>query len=107
VPDGSCDISAYVAIDAVAAAGASVAGAEPAVVSQRAALRALGVDARRPPHGRAREDPAGYVRALATASAAAELTDPEGLGGHWWIVQPVGLDPSVRRVVIPEVFSTA
>jgi SAM-dependent MidA family methyltransferase len=105
VPDGSCDVSAYVAMDAVAAAGA--AGGAPALVRQRAALRALGVDGRRPPLSQARDDPTGYVRALALASAAAELTDPDGLGGHWWLLQPVGLDPSVCHVVIPTVFSTA
>jgi SAM-dependent MidA family methyltransferase len=107
VPDGSCDVSAYVAMDAVAAAGEAVAGLTPALVSQRAALRALGVDGRRPLLSLAGEDPAGYVRALAGASAAAELTDPDGLGGHWWLLQPVGLDPAVCRVVIPAVFSTA
>ncbi len=107
VPDGSCDVSAYVAMDAVAAAGALVAGVEPAVISQRTALRALGVHGRRPPHSQAHDDPAGYVHALALASAAAELTDPEGLGGHWWVVQPVDLDLSVCRSVIPPVFSDA
>jgi hypothetical protein len=105
VPDGSCDVSAYVAMDAVAAAGA--AGGAPALVRQHAALRALGVDGRRPPLSQARDDPAGYVRALALASAAAELTDPDGFGGHWWLLQPMGLDPSVCHVVIPTVFSTA
>jgi len=107
VPDGSCDVSAYVAMDAVAAAGEAVARAEPALVSQRAALRALGVDGRRPPLNLAGEDPTGYVRALATASAAAELIDPDGLGGHLWLLQPVGLDPAVCQLVIPEVFSAA
>jgi SAM-dependent MidA family methyltransferase len=106
VPDGSCDISAYVAIDAVAAAGATVAGVEPMVVTQRTALRALGVHGRRPPHSQSRDDPIGYVRALASASAAAELTDPEGLGGHWWLLQPIGLDRSVCQSVIPTVFSS-
>jgi SAM-dependent MidA family methyltransferase len=107
VPDGSCDVSAYVAMDAVAAAGAQVAGVAPALVSQRTALRALGVHGRRPPHSQAHDDPAGYVHALALASAAAELTDPEGLGGHWWVLQPVDVDPSVCESVIPAVFSTA
>ena len=38
------------------------------------------------------------MRALPAASAAAELTDPAGLGGHWWLLQPVGLDlQSVTR----------
>jgi hypothetical protein len=38
----------------------------------------------------AQRDPAGYARALANASNAAELTDPNGLGGHLWLFQPVG-----------------
>ena len=101
VPDGSCDVSAYVAMDSVADAGSAVAGCEPVLLTQRAALRALGVHGRRPPLSQAREDPAGYVHALALAGAAAELTDPDGLGGHWWVVQPVGL------TVIPEVLSVA
>ncbi|GAA0899725.1 SAM-dependent methyltransferase [Virgisporangium ochraceum] len=106
VPDGSCDVSAYVAMDAVAAAGAVVAGVTPAVVSQRTALRALGVHGRRPPHSQAHDDPVGYVHALALSSAAAELTDPEGLGGHWWVLQPRDLDPLVCQSVIPAVFSS-
>ena len=36
--------------------------------------------------------PAGYMRALADASTAAELTDPAGLGGHYWLLQPVGIE---------------
>jgi SAM-dependent MidA family methyltransferase len=107
VPDGSCDVSAYVAMDAVAVAGALVAGVQPALVSQRTALRALGVHGRRPPHSQAHDDPIGYVHALALASAAAELTDPEGLGGHWWLVQPVDISLSVCHSVIPAVFSSA
>jgi SAM-dependent MidA family methyltransferase len=104
VPDGSCDVSAYVAMDAVAAAGALVAGVTPAILSQRTALRAIGVHGRRPPRSQAHDDPVGYVHALARASAAAELTDPEGLGGHWWVVQPVDLKQSVCQSVIPTVF---
>ncbi|WP_091247639.1 SAM-dependent methyltransferase [Micromonospora matsumotoense] len=91
VPDGSCDITAHVAMDSVAAAGAQVAESAYTLVSQREALRALGVDGGRPPLSLAGTDPAGYVRALATASAAAELTDPAGLGGHYWLLQPVGV----------------
>jgi hypothetical protein len=53
-------------------------------------LRRLGVDGRRPPLELAPSDPGGYVRALAAASQAAELTDPAGLGGHYWVAQPVG-----------------
>jgi hypothetical protein len=32
------------------------------------------------------------VRALATASSAAELTDVSGLGAHWWLLHEVGID---------------
>jgi SAM-dependent MidA family methyltransferase len=80
VPDGSCDITAHVAMD-------SLGGGM--LVDQRTALRALGVDGARPPLALASTDPAHYLRALAAASAAAELTDPAGLGGHYWLLQPI------------------
>jgi hypothetical protein len=101
VPDGSCDLTAHVAIDSAALAGARAAGGAPYnLVSQRQALRALGIDGARPPLSLASKDPAGYLRALASASQAAELTGVEGLGGHWWLLQPVGIDPrSVSRWV--------
>jgi SAM-dependent MidA family methyltransferase len=101
VPDGTCDLTAHVAIDSAAARGAAVAGIPPTVVSQREALHALGVDGSRPPIIRAHDDPAGYVRALAESTAAAELTDRNGLGAHWWLLQPVGTP------VIPEVLLRA
>ncbi|WP_091070126.1 SAM-dependent methyltransferase [Micromonospora humi] len=99
VPDGSCDVTAHVAMDSVASAGERVTRCAYTLVSQREALRALGADGGRPPLSQAARDPAGYLRALAAASAAAELTDPAGLGGHWWLWQPVGvtLDPLVAR----------
>ncbi|MFI9308061.1 SAM-dependent methyltransferase [Streptomyces triculaminicus] len=83
VPDGSCDITAHVALDAAALPGGSV-------TSQREALRALGVDGSRPPLSLASADPAAYVRALGAAGEAAELTSPAGLGGFGWLLQPVG-----------------
>ncbi|QEU87016.1 SAM-dependent methyltransferase [Streptomyces viridosporus] len=88
VPDGSCDITAHVALDACAAACA-LPGAR--LLSQRDALRSLGLTGDRPPLARASTDPAGYVRALATASQAAELTAPGGFGDFGWLVQPVGI----------------
>ncbi|MET7470252.1 SAM-dependent methyltransferase [Micromonospora sp. NPDC005686] len=99
VPDGSCDVTAHVAMDSVASAGERVARCAYSLVSQREALRALGADGGRPPLSLASRDPAGYLRALAAASAAAELTDPAGLGGHLWLRQPVGvaLDAVVAR----------
>jgi SAM-dependent MidA family methyltransferase len=93
LPDGSCDITAHVAIDAVCAAGEAVAGRAAALITQREALRALGLDSGRPPLVLANRDPAGYVRALSAASQAAELMDTDGLGGHYWVVQPVGIEP--------------
>ncbi|MER5336428.1 SAM-dependent methyltransferase [Micromonospora sp. NPDC002717] len=93
VPDGTCDVTAHVAVDSVASAGGRVARCAYDLVSQRAALRALGADGGRPALSLAASDPVGYVRALAAASAVAELTDPAGLGGHWWLRQPVGVDP--------------
>ncbi|MGW0967921.1 SAM-dependent methyltransferase [Streptomyces sp. NPDC002516] len=84
VPDGSCDITAHVALDACALPGGRV-------VTQRAALRALGVSGARPPLALASTDPAAYVRALAGAGQAAELTAPGGLGDFGWLLQPVGL----------------
>ena len=103
VPDGSCDLTAHVAMDSVAAAGAAVAGADPILTHQREALTALGVSGRRPPLTLASANPTEYVRALAAASHAAELLDPAGLGGHWWLYQPVGVPPTV----IPGVRSAA
>ncbi|MEV4119383.1 SAM-dependent methyltransferase [Micromonospora sp. NPDC049645] len=99
VPDGSSDVTAHVAMDSVGSAGAAVARCAYSLVSQREALRALGADGRRPPLSLAGTDPAAYVRALAAASSVAELTDPAGLGGHWWLRQPVGipLGPAVAR----------
>jgi SAM-dependent MidA family methyltransferase len=87
VPDGSCDVTAHVAMDAVAVAG----GAPYTLLTQRKALKALGVDGGRPPLDRARTDPAGYLRALGRAGAAAELLEPGGLGGHWWLLHEIGL----------------
>ncbi|MEV0371488.1 SAM-dependent methyltransferase [Streptomyces sp. NPDC050636] len=83
VPDGSCDITAHVALDACA-------GPSAELLTQRAALRTLGISGRRPPLTLASSDPAAYVRALGSAGAAAELTDPAGLGGFGWLLEPVG-----------------
>ncbi|MFH9009426.1 SAM-dependent methyltransferase [Streptomyces afghaniensis] len=87
VPDGSCDITAHVALDACALPGGRV-------LPQREALRALGVTGARPPLTLASTDPAAYVRALASAGEAAELTASGGLGDFAWLLQPVGIgDP--------------
>ena len=81
VPDGSCDITAHVALDAVAAA------TDSALVDQREALAALGVSASLP-------DPsdAAYAASLARASQARELLDPAGLGGFGWLLKAVDVE---------------
>ncbi|WP_229870231.1 SAM-dependent methyltransferase [Streptomyces phaeofaciens] len=123
VPDGSCDITAHVALDSCAEAGAKACAEADATVDgeargeadatvdgearreadaperaslllQRAALRALGITGARPPLALASTDPSAYVRALAGAGEAAELTAPGGLGDFGWLLQPVGIpDP--------------
>ncbi|MFJ3445630.1 SAM-dependent methyltransferase [Streptomyces sp. NPDC086081] len=85
VPDGSCDITAHVALDACTLPGGRV-------LPQREALHALGVTGARPPLTLASTDPAAYVRALAGAGEAAELTAAGGLGDFAWLVQPVGIE---------------
>ena len=90
VPDGSRDITAHVALDACAEAGRAAGAGETVLTTQRAALRALGLDARRPQLGLAASDPEGYALALCRASQDAELVDPAGLGGFGWLVQAVG-----------------
>jgi SAM-dependent MidA family methyltransferase len=85
VPDGSCDLTAHVAMDSLVDAAGGV------LLRQREALHRLGVTGARPALALAGTDPAGYLRALATAGQAAELTDPAGLGAHWWLLRPVAV----------------
>lgn len=84
VPDGSCDVTAHVALDACAGPGS-------VLLTQREALAALGVSGARPPLALASTDPAGYLRALGSAGEAAELTARGGLGDFLWLCQPVGI----------------
>ncbi|MDQ1676593.1 MAG: hypothetical protein QOC93_1737 [Actinomycetota bacterium] len=89
VPDGTRNVTAHVAIDAVAAAAAR--SHEPVRCDQRTALRALGVHGTRPDRDLASADPAEYLRRLVAAGEGAELTDPTGLGAFEWLLQPVGI----------------
>jgi len=94
VADGSCDLTAHVALDACAAAAEA---AHPDSVraslltTQRRALRALGLDATPVPAYAG--DPMAHLRALADAGQVAELLDPAGLGGFGWLAQSVGAGP--------------
>jgi SAM-dependent MidA family methyltransferase len=101
VPDGSCDVTAHVALDAVATGTASLGG-ERVLTVQSEALRGLDV------RGRARgvadasagtsvgvpaagsPDPLGVLAALQRAGRARELVDPDGLGGFGWLLQGLG-----------------
>ncbi|MBX6383017.1 MAG: SAM-dependent methyltransferase [Microbispora sp.] len=89
VPDGSCDITAHVALDACAAAGERAGAEATTLTTQREALLDLGVTGARPPLTLASADPAGYVRALSRAAQEGELIDPYGLGGFGWLSQHV------------------
>ncbi len=75
VPDGSCDLTAHVAMDSLA---------HDELVDQRTALRRLGISGQPPPQDLARSNPAAYLHALSTASVAAALTAKGGLGDFSW-----------------------
>ncbi|MEW2305299.1 SAM-dependent methyltransferase [Streptomyces sp. NPDC006655] len=92
VPDGSCDITAHVALDACAALDTALRLPDALLCTQRDALRALGLITARPPLTLASTHPSAYVRALSTAGEAAELVAPGGLGDFGWLVQPVAVD---------------
>jgi SAM-dependent MidA family methyltransferase len=98
VPDGSCDVTAHVALDACAAAGITSGADETVLLRQAAVLRALGVRAGRPPVAIASSAPVDYLRALAAAGSAAELLDRTGLGAFGWLVQSVGV-PMPERLL--------
>ncbi|WP_323097733.1 SAM-dependent methyltransferase [Intrasporangium sp. YIM S08009] len=78
VPDGSCDVTAHVAVDTLDA---------DETPTQREALRRLGLTATVPPHALASQDPLGYLAALERTSAEARLVDPAGFGGFRWAVK--------------------
>lgn len=87
--DGSCDITAHVALDSLAAA----VGGE--LTTQREALQALGVSAGRPSQELARTEPLRYLAELSSAGEAAELLNPSGLGSFGWVW--AGTESAVRR----------
>ncbi|MFC0846957.1 SAM-dependent methyltransferase [Streptomyces noboritoensis] len=82
VPDGTCDITSHVALDACA-------GPSAELLPQREALTALGITGTRPPLSLASTDPTAYVRALSRAGEAAELTSRGGLGDFLWLRERV------------------
>lgn len=92
LPDGSTDITAHVALDSVAAAGAVAGATDTVLTDQRTALKALGVSGGRPDIALASSDPHAYLRALGGAGEEAELIARGGLGDFGWLLQGVGID---------------
>ncbi|MBP2340368.1 SAM-dependent MidA family methyltransferase [Saccharothrix coeruleofusca] len=80
--DGSCDLTAHVALDACAEA----AGGDWVLVSQRDALAALGLVGE--------IDPARWLDTAERASRIAELRAVGGLGGFGWLLHGVGVRTS-------------
>jgi SAM-dependent MidA family methyltransferase len=76
VPDGSCDLTAHVAVDSLR---------QTRRLRQRAAVR----PADPPDHELASRDPAAYLAALARHSATAALRRAGGFGDFWWVVADV------------------
>ena len=81
VPDGSCDVTAHVALDAVAVAGEDAGWCTELLTDQRTALRRMGF------HGRLAPGPAATTADLARVSGEAELIEAGGLGGFGWLLQ--------------------
>jgi len=81
LPDGSCDVTSHVALDAVADAGRRAGARTLELTDQRTALRGLGLT------GRLHPGEAPSAPALRRISAEAELIDPAGLGAFGWLLQ--------------------
>jgi SAM-dependent MidA family methyltransferase len=95
VPDGSCDITSHVALDACAAAGQAAGADWTTLTNQRAAVGTLLGASPPPAYGLAVREPAAYLAALSRASQVADLTRRDGLGDFGWLLQGVGV-PQLR-----------
>ena len=89
IPDGTCDITAHVALDSCAERAHTLV-TETRLTTQRRALTALGLTSVRPPLTLATDEPALYVSQLNKATLAGELLDRGGLGRFGWLVQSRG-----------------
>ena len=90
LPDGTCDITAHVAMDACAAAGREAGADSTTMLRQRDALDALGLQRSAPPRELAHQDPVAYVRGLSRVGDVAELRDAGSFGSFWWLLQTKG-----------------
>ena len=91
VPDGSCDLTAHVAVDALAAATPGGHGGAVEVLRQRAVLDDLLGPLGAVPHVLARTEPTAYLRLLAEQATRRALGDPGGLGDFWWVLARRGV----------------
>ncbi len=82
--DGTCDLTAHVALDACAEA----AGGDRVLVSQRDALAALGLPTRPEGTGLA------WLESAARTSRVAELRAADGLGSFGWLLHGMGVPTS-------------
>ncbi len=73
VPDGSCDLTAHVAVDSLQ---------QTERLRQRDALPATGP----PEHELARRDPAAYLAAAARRAESGALRRAGGFGDFWWVL---------------------
>lgn len=80
VPDGTCDLSAAVAMDSLGA---------PVLLEQRLVLAGLGVAAGPPDPAMATAQPQAYLAALTRCAASASLLGP-GYGDTLWAIAPAG-----------------
>lgn len=90
IPNGSCDLTSHVALDAVAEAGRRAGATSSLMLRQSQALRALGAVIT--PGDLAIARAAGTEALLARLelrSQLQELLDESGLGGFHWLVQGV------------------
>jgi SAM-dependent MidA family methyltransferase len=93
VPDGSCDITSHVALDACAAAGQSAGADWTTLTDQRTAMATLLGASPPPAYDLAVREPATYLAALSRASQVADLTRRDGLGDFGWLLQGIGVPP--------------
>jgi len=77
-PDGSCDLTAHVAMDSVAALASGTH------TTQARALRTFS-----PPQ---QSRPNSWLQHAVRAGELAELSDPAGLGGFGWVLHPAHVD---------------
>ncbi|KNX36171.1 SAM-dependent methyltransferase [Luteipulveratus halotolerans] len=87
VPDGSCDITAHVAVDSLETDWRT---------TQRALFGELGLVAPPAQHALSRSDPERYLAGLADRSAGLTATASPGLGDFVWFAREVGVRRSTH-----------